>query len=180
MAPSASATDRYCPMNTASRPLAPVVPMPRSVVAGGLLAGTLDLAYICTFWGVQGVGPVRILHSVAAGWMGREAALAGGLPSALLGLASHYGIAIAMAWTYYAVARHWRALARHPWRFGPLYGLVLYAVMTYVVVPLSAAGDGRMPAWRWINLSHIAVHMWLVGTTCALAARRALRGAMPG
>jgi hypothetical protein len=59
-------------------------------------------------------------------------------------------------------------------RYGALYGLVLYAVMTYVVVPLSQAGGGKLPPWRWENLSHIAGHMLLVGVPCALAARYAL------
>src|SRR3546814_9005601 len=42
---------------------------------------------------------------------------------------------------------------------GSLYGIALYVVMTYVVVPLSNAGNGGLPAWRWENLSHIAGHM---------------------
>jgi cation transport ATPase len=60
-------------------------------------------------------------------------------------------------------------------RYGALYGVLLYAAMTYVVVPLSRAGNGALPAWRWENLSHIAVHMLLVGVPCALAAQCAMR-----
>lgn len=146
-----------------------------AVVLGGLAAGTLDLAYACTFWGIQlGFTPKQILQSVGAGWLGREASYAGGWTSALIGLFSHYGIAIAMASALYLACRRWPALARHPLRNGALYGLLLYVVMTYVVVPLSNAGGGGLPAWRWENLSHIAGHMLLVGVPCALAARRAL------
>lgn len=166
-------------MNAASRPFSPAASPLRIVALGGLVAGTLDLLYICTLWGVQGVGPMRILHSVAAGWLGRDAALAGGAPTAALGMLSHYGIAIVMASAYYAVARHVPALVRHPWRYGALYGVLLYAAMTYVVVPLSAAGNGQWPQWRWINLAHLAAHIWLVGVPCALAAKHALRLAAP-
>src|SRR5690606_19494928 len=98
----------------------------------------------------------------------------GGLPSALLGFASHYAIAIAMAAAFLLACRRWPALLHRPVAYGALYGVLLYAVMTYAVVPLSRAGAGHWPQWRWENLSHIAGHMLLVGLPCALGARRAL------
>jgi uncharacterized membrane protein YagU involved in acid resistance len=148
----------------------------RYVALGGIAAGTLDLIYICTLYAFKGVSPVRILQSIAAGWLGRDAAVAGGSASALLGLFSHFGIALVMAYAYYAVSRHQKVLIEHPVGYGALYGLLLYAVMTYIVVPLSAAGGTTPPAWQWVNLAHIAAHVVLVGITCALAARLALRG----
>ena len=148
----------------------------RYVAAGGLVAGTLDLLYICTFWALRGVGPVRIFQSVAAGWTGRDAAIAGGWRTAALGLASHYLIAICMAAVFFLAARRYPALVRRPWLSGALYGIVLYAVMNYVVVPLSAAGTGALPALRWTDLLHLAAHMFLVGASCAWFARLALRG----
>jgi uncharacterized membrane protein YagU involved in acid resistance len=145
------------------------------VVLAGVVAATLDLVYASAFWGIQvGFTPLQILQSIARGWLGSEAAYSGGYPSALLGLASHYAIAIAMATVFYVACRRWPALARRPFLYGALYGIALYAVMTYVVVPLSNAGSGGLPAWRWENLSHIAGHMLLVGIPCALGARRAL------
>ncbi|MEJ1096877.1 MULTISPECIES: hypothetical protein [unclassified Pseudoxanthomonas] len=148
----------------------------RYVALGGVAAGTLDLIYICSLYAFKGVSPVLILQSIAAGWLGRDAAIAGGSATALLGLLSHFGIALVMAYVYYAVSRHWRILVEQPLRYGAMYGLLLYAVMTYVVVPLSAAGGPQAPAWQWINLAHIAAHVFLVGVPCALAARSALRG----
>ena len=147
----------------------------RYAVLGGLAAGALDLIYICSLFAFRGVSPVRILQSVAAGWMGRDAAVAGGYATALLGLVSHFAIAVVMAAVYFAAALRMPALIRHPYRYGMLYGVLLYAAMTYAVVPLSAAGSGQMEPWQWINLAHLAAHMLLVGIPCALAARRALR-----
>lgn len=143
------------------------------------VAGSLDLLYAFAFWGAQGLPPVRILQSIASGWLGREAYLVGA-PAAVLGALSHYGIVLVMAWTCYRVARIWPALARRPWLFGPLYGAALYLAMTYVVVPLSAAGNGQWPAWQWNQLAHLAAHMALVGTPCAFAAARVLRGPASG
>ena len=139
------------------------------------VAGSLDLLYAFAFWGAQGLPPVRILQSIASGWLGREA-YSVGAPAAVLGALSHYGIVLVMAWACYRVARIWPALAWRPWLFGPLYGAALYLAMTYVVVPLSAAGNGQWPAWQWSQLAHLAAHMALVGTPCAFAAASALRG----
>ncbi|NZA26674.1 hypothetical protein H0E84_09775 [Luteimonas sp. SJ-92] len=144
----------------------------RHLALGGLVAGTLDLIYICSLWAAMGVGPLRILHSIAAGWLGRESAIAGGAATALLGLVSHYAIAFAMACLYGLASRRWPPLVRHPLRYGALYGVALYLSMNFVVVPLSAAGIGP-PRWEWMQVSHLLAHMLLVGIPCALAARRA-------
>lgn len=165
----ASSTDDRTAMNAR----APSPMFPRAVLLGGAVAGTLDILYAFAFWGAQGIPPVKILQSVAAGWLGREA-FTGGAASALLGAVSHYGIALVMAWTFYQAARRVPALARHPFRHGALYGVLLYAVMTYAVVPLSAAGERGWPAWQWQQLAHVAAHAVLVGIPCALAARRVL------
>ena len=162
-------------MITAVAPSNSFTARPRNIVIlAGIVAGTLDLVYAQTFWGIQlGFTPLKILQSIAAGWLG-SATYAAGYASALLGLISHYAIAIMMATVFYLACRRWPALASRPALHGALYGAVLYAVMTYLVVPLSQAGAGHFPPWRWENLSHIAGHMILVGIPCAIGARRAL------
>ena len=141
------------------------------VLAGGFVAGTLDITYACVFWAVKrGVPVQRILQSVAAGVLG-EASFTGGRATAALGLALHYFIALSMALVYYLVARRWPLLWERPVRCGAAYGLLLYGIMNYVVVPLSAAGRGSQDP-LWIALS-IAVHVLLIGIPIALFVRRA-------
>lgn len=113
----------------------------------------------------------QILQSVAAGVLGPES-FEGGLPTAVLGLGLHFAIAIAMSVVYLLAAERLPALWRYPVACGALYGLLLYGVMNYVVVPLSAAGPGPKDP-LWIGLT-IAVHMLLVGVPIAWFARRAL------
>jgi len=141
------------------------------VSAGGLVAGTFDITYACAFWGLKaGVSPERVFQSVAAGLLGR-ASFSGGVRTAALGLFLHYFIATTMSVVYYFVSRWWAALHRRPWFFGPAYGLLLYLIMNYVVLPLSRA----LPPSKnllWIVLS-VAVHMFLIGTTIALFTRKA-------
>ncbi|HEU0306168.1 MAG TPA: hypothetical protein VFR30_04280 [Lysobacter sp.] len=144
----------------------------RHVLTGGLVLGTLDLLFVCTFWGaLRGVAPERILQSIAAGVQG-TAAFEGGSGSAALGLACHYFIATMMVLAYAAVSGRKRVLVKQPVRYGLLYGLLLYALMSYVVVPLSNAPQPTVSYLPWIVAS-IVVHM-LLGVLCAWSARRAL------
>lgn len=140
------------------------------IAAGGLAMGTLDLVFACLFWGLlRGVAPERILQSIAAGLQG-PAAFQGGGASAVLGAACHYGIATSMVLAYYLASARHRALVLQPVRHGLAYGLLLYAVMTWIVVPLSNAPPANAyPPWV---LASIAMHM-VLGVVCAWYARRA-------
>ena len=114
----------------------------RLVLAGGLVAGTLDIVYACVFWAVKAGVPVRrIFQSVAAGLLGK-ASFEGGAATAALGLGLHYFIACSMAVAYYLVARRVPALRERPVPYGAAYGLLLYGIMNYIVVP-ALRGRGR-------------------------------------
>ena len=148
----------------------------RFVVAGGLLAGALDITYACLFWAIKaGVPAQRIFQSVAAGLLGKDS-FTGGWPTAILGLALHFFIATTMSVTYFLVARRVPTLGVRPVPFGAAYGLLLYVIMNYVVVPLSNAPHGGTKDPLWVGLS-IVVHMVLIGIPIALFTRRALRDA---
>jgi hypothetical protein len=149
-----------------------------AVLLGGVVAGVIDITYACTFWAIKaGARPTRIFQSVAAGLLGREAAVAGGAATAALGLALHFFIALTVAVVYYTAARYADALWRRPWVYGPLYGVAVFGVMHYLVVPLSAAGTGHAAPFAlvWDGLS-IVFHAFGVGLPVALGARAALRG----
>jgi hypothetical protein len=143
-----------------------------NTAAAGLVAGAIDITYACVFWAIRADVPARrILQSVASGIMG-PAAFEGGAPTAVLGLALHFSIALTMAATYAAVAHRVRALADRALLFGPLYGILLYVIMNFVVVPLSnASPSARLPLW--VGLS-VAVHMFGIGLPMALGVRRGL------
>ena len=152
-----------------SRPL-------RFVLAGGLVAGALDITYACVFWAIKaGVPAERIFQSVAAGLLGKDS-FSGGWPTALLGLGLHFFIATTMSVTYFLVARRAPILGQRPIPFGAAYGLLLYVIMNYVVVPLSAAPRGGAKDPLWVALS-VAVHAVLIGMPIALFTRRALQDA---
>jgi hypothetical protein len=141
------------------------------VLAGGVVAGALDIAYACVFWAIKaGVPARRIFQSVAAGLLG-EASFEGGAATAALGLALHFFIATSMSVAYYLAAGRWTVLRDRPVACGAVYGLLLYGVMNHVVVPLSAAGDGAKNP-LWIGLT-VLVHVVFIGIPIALFTRRA-------
>ncbi len=157
------------PARVSAKPGASTV---RWLLIGWLVAGTFDITYAIVFSYLRsGVAPSRIFKSVASGVLGR-AAYDGGINAAALGLALHYLNALIITTIFFVVARSQPGLAKRPLLIGILYGAVVYLVMNYVVIPLSAIGAiGYPPPAVWI--SGVLVHMFLIGVPIVLAARHA-------
>ena len=146
----------------------------RAIALGGLAAGTLDLldAFIFSYLR-SGAPPVRILHAIAGGLIGREAATGGGAPTAALGFAIHFCIATTMAAFFVLLSRRWSVFIRHAVPMGILYGIGAYFFMQYVVLPLSAIRGGGAAPWpAFVN--GVLIHAFGVGLPIALIARRVL------
>jgi hypothetical protein len=165
-----------------------------AIVLGGLAAGVLDIVYAFVVYGPLSylLSPMQVLQSVAAGWIGRDAATAGGWNTAMLGLGSHFMLATVFAAVFVLAATQLPALSRRPIAWGLLYGFGLYLVMTYLVVPLSAANPlqhfaadandvlARLtesfstvrPKDPWQLLGTILTHTVLVGVPIALINKR--------
>ena len=143
--------------------------MGRAVVAGGLAAGFLDLTAALVLYGLRGARLIRIVQAIASGLMGADAFKGGGATAAL-GVLLHFFIATAAAAVFVLASRVQPALVRRPLLWGPVYGVVVYAVMNFVVVPLSAVARG--PFNPQLAAILVVIHMLCVGLPIALAARR--------
>lgn len=147
----------------------------RALITGGLIVGVLDIldAFIF-FWFRSGARPTRILQAISAGLLGREAAVAGGMATAALGLALHFFIAFSIVGVLYLAARHAPALVRRPFVTGPIYGVIAYIVMNYAVIPMSAAaGAGGLPPTP-VLINGLLIHMFGVGIPAAYFVREAI------
>src|SRR5688572_19347369 len=133
-------------------------------VSGGLAAGTLDIAAACIQSGLRGIGPARVFRAIASGVQGPPA-FQGGAGTAALGLFLHYVIAFGAAGVFVLAARQWRALARHAVVAGAAYGVVVYLVMKYIIVPASRFPSRGNP----IDLVQVAIHIFCVGLPIGLA-----------
>ena len=149
----------------------------QALLYGTLTVGTLDLLDAFVFFGLRKVPPIKILQSIASGWLGRPS-YSGGMPTALLGLVSHFFIAFMIVLTYLVASRWWPVLARRALVLGPLYGIVVYCVMNYVVIPLSAAATGKPTPVVIVN--GLLIHMLGIGLPAALFARAAAASALGG
>jgi hypothetical protein len=153
----------------------------KAVLPGGLTAGVLDIADALIFHGARGVAPLRILQAIASGLLGREA-FAGGAWTAALGLGVHFFIAATAAAVYAIASLRLPVLVQRPFQCGAAFGLAVYAVMQYVVLPLSAFRPGPVAApgtidWGLVNL--LLAHVFCVGVPIALSTRWAARRELP-
>ena len=140
----------------------------QALLLGGLTVGTVDILDAIVFFGARGVSAERILQSIAAGLLGREA-FDGGLLTAVLGLVLHYFIAFAVAGTFLLASGRSPALRRNWVAAGLGYGVLVYAMMNFVVLPLSRAGHGH-PSFV-VLLNGLLIHAFGVGLPSAYAAR---------
>jgi hypothetical protein len=142
----------------------------RPIFYGGLIAGTLDIcAAFLTAWLRRGIGPVRVLHSVASGLLG-PAAFQGGAKTAVLGLALHFLIATVATAVFYLASRRLLFLIERPINFGLLYGVAVYLFMNFVVLPLSRVT--RAPITLSGTIIGLLVIMFCIGLPIALVVRR--------
>jgi uncharacterized membrane protein YagU involved in acid resistance len=115
-------------MVEAVRPLGPVL-------RGGLIAGTIDIGAASL---ISQLNPLVILQAVASGVLGKPS-FHMGLSSSALGLVLQWAMSVLIAAIYVGAARRLTILRRRWIWAGLAYGVVVYFVMTFVVVPLSAA-----------------------------------------
>ena len=107
----------------------------RAIALGGFIAGTLDIFAAAL---VNGANPLRVLQVVASGVLGK-AAHADGAFSMAVGMILQWAMSLIIA-AIYVLAARFLPLLRSRWiAAGTAYGFVIYLVMNFVVVPLSAA-----------------------------------------
>lgn len=144
------------------------------IVIGGLLVALGDAVFATSWWfSWSAAGITQMFQSIAVGVLGM-ASFDGGVSSAALGAVLHVIMATMFVAIYAFVARRKPGLLRHPLAFGLPYGVVLYVVMNFIVMPLSRVG--RSPSFEHPDSIAAALAAHLVfGVACVVFARRALR-----
>ena len=134
--------------------------LPR-LVAAGLAGGAVDLAYATGMALSRGNPPTHPWRTVASGWIG--AAARDGTAPVVLGVVTHFGIAMCMAAAYLYLARRIPVVGSRPWATAPIYGLILYAVMYLGVLPLRFGNP-----WRWSGVNSLLDILAHVGVALAV------------
>ena len=140
-----------------------------AIFRAGLICGVMDITAAFLTWWPQGVAPARLLKGIAGGVLGPQAS-AGGWPVAVLGLACHFFIAYSAATVFYLASRQLTFLITRPVISGVLYGVCVYLVMYWIVVPLSRLH--RRPTSVKATIIAIITHIICVGLPISLTIRR--------
>jgi uncharacterized membrane protein YagU involved in acid resistance len=136
-----------------------------------LIAGTLDItAAIILRALLSGVPAVRVLQSVASGLLGR-AAFSDDMRTAALGLLLHFLIMAVIASLFYVASRRLPVLTAQWLWSGLVYGALVYLMMSFVIVPLSAFPGKLVPSTAAF-VEGIVVHMLCVGLPIAYITSR--------
>ena len=139
----------------------------RAILTAGLVVGVLDISSAFVIWWQRGVGARRGLQGIAAGLLGAKS-FDGGLVTASLGLALHFFVAFVVVSIFYLASREIEFLTIHPVVSGVLYGIGVYIVMYWFVLPMA------FPTFRHRmgnELLAVAIHIALIGLPCALIVR---------
>jgi hypothetical protein len=139
--------------------------MLRTIIIAGFTAGTLDIAAACL---INMRSPLVILQVIASGLLGR-ASFQDGAFSAVLGLFLQWAMSCLIA-AVYVMAVHRIVMLRPNWpASGAAFGCIVFIVMNYVVVPLSAIG--HIPKFTAATFAENLLAMVLFGLIIAFIDR---------
>lgn len=137
-----------------------------AILIGGLVAGTLDVGAASLISGAQ---PGRVLQFIAAGLIGKPAAFGGGAATMALGLVLQWLMSLIIAGLFVAASLALPPLRQHWIAAGLAYGVPVFLVMEFVVVPLSA--HHHLPHFTPDGLVKNLAAMMVFGLIIAAAAQ---------
>lgn len=143
------------------------------ILLAGFIAGTIDIGAAAL---INAVSIEVILKAIASGVLGK-ASFERGIQAETLGLFLQWGMSILIAAIYLVTARRFDLLRRRWVAAGLAYGVAIFFVMNYVVVPLSAIG--RIPHFTAARFIENLLAMLLFGLIVAFFARPAPKADQP-
>ena len=144
-----------------------------AILWGGLIAGAIDIGVASITTLMHGGQPMRMLQGIAFALIG-PSAFKGGWGTAAVGLACHFAIAFGAAAAYYLVSRFLSVMVREPVVCGLLYGVPVFWITNFIIVPMSKIGR-MLPSTPNQMMIGLVVLMVGVGLPIALMTRRYAR-----
>jgi len=148
----------------------------RAIIIATVIAGTLDILSAFVYAIMANGTPLGVLSGIGSAIVDREA-FANPYMLPAIGLALHFGIMLVMATVYLLAASYIPLINRLPLLSAIGYGLVLWGVMYWVVLPqrwpTMFPVDPRLDPTGFAE--DLFSHIVLVGIPIALVARAATR-----
>lgn len=146
----------------------------KAIFGAGLIAGTIDIGMAAA---INAANPALILRGIASGLLG-AAAYREAQWVVVLGLALQWIMSMVIAAVFVLASERLPVLLRRWALAGLAYGIVVFVVMSFIVVPLSAAVPKPHVTLLWFGENVLA--MLLFGLMVAFFARHfAARGPGP-
>lgn len=146
--------------------LKPIKKGVRNILLATFVAGTLDIfCAIVVYALILGkTTPLKILQSIAAGMVGKEA-YEGGVAMAGYGLFLHFFITLLFTVFYFILICFIAFLKRHRTFCGIIYGIFIWLVMNLIILP--AVFPGIIPGDAHAILTGMAIVIVAVGIPIA-------------
>jgi uncharacterized membrane protein YagU involved in acid resistance len=137
------------------------------VLLGGFIAGTVDIGAAAL---INNASIAVILQAIASGILG-NASFEQGIEAEVLGLLLQWAMSILIAAIFVVCASRLNMLKRRWLAAGLAYGVVVFFVMNYAVMPLSAIG--HVPHFTALRFLANLLAMLLFGAIISFVARSA-------
>jgi uncharacterized membrane protein YagU involved in acid resistance len=137
-----------------------------AIVLGGIIAATIDIGAASL---ISGRSSAFIMQAIAGGLLGK-ASFDGGIGTAILGAVLQEVMGVLIATIYVVFSKPVSGLRRRWTLSGLTYGVIIFFVMNYVVVPLSAWKSA--PHFTFLKFAENMAAMLLFGLLVAFFARR--------
>jgi hypothetical protein len=138
----------------------------RAIFLGGLIAGAIDIGAASL---ISARSPAFIMQAIAGGLLGK-ASFGGGIATVILGAVLQEIMGVLIAAIYVVALKSLPGMLRRWIASGLAYGVVVFFVMNYVVVPLSAWKSA--PHFTSAKFAANMAAMLLFGLIVAFFARR--------
>jgi len=140
----------------------------RAILTAGVVVGVLDISSAFVIWWQRGETIQRGLQGIAAGLLGAKS-YERGMATAGVGLALHFFVAFVVVSIFYLASRKIPFLTTQPLISGIFYGIGVYVVMYWFVLPTAFSTFRHRVA---NELLEAAIHVCLIGLPTAFIVRR--------
>lgn len=145
-------------------------PRALAVLLTGCVVGVLDgVAAVTNAWLRSGITPGRVFRYIASALFGNEAYAPGWVP-VMEGVIIHFLIACIWSLLFFLFYPRITLLRQNKWIVGACYGVLVWLVMTFIVLPLSL-----VPPLKFSTqgvLTGLAIHMLVIGIPISLLANK--------
>ena len=139
----------------------------KTILWSTFVVGILDATAAIIVYGIfYNYNPIQIYQFVSSAVLSNNA-YNGGIPVALLGVAFHFFIAFVSSYLFIEFYPKLAVLRQNKIIVGLVYGLIIWAVMNLIVIPLT-----KIPASGFDTVSVLAIlwHMFVVGLPISIIA----------